>query len=172
MQGLVAYASADGSTKGIAERIATRLTVRGHHVVVSPVDRCHDVDSFDAVVVGSAVHGRQWLEEASDFVNAHRGELSERPLWAFSVGMPDALPRVLRGMARTEEAAIAAHLESLHPRGHHLFSGVVDPKQFPFSSRVFLRLMGAQYGDFRDWQEIDRWAGEISHALAPAPTPS
>jgi menaquinone-dependent protoporphyrinogen oxidase len=162
---LVAYASADGSTEGVAERIAARLSEHGHHVVVAPVDRRQAVEGFDAVVVGSAVHARQWLDEATDFVHAHRAALTQRPFWTFSVGMPDSLPGFLRRLARTEEDGIVAQLGELRPQGHRIFSGVVSPGQFPFSSRVFLRLAGVRYGDYRDWDAIEGWADEIAGAL-------
>lgn len=165
MRVLVVYASADGSTEGVAERIAARLSERGHHVVVAPAGPGHPVESFDAVVVGSAVHARQWLDEATDFIHAHRGLLAARPFWTFSVGMPDSLPSFLRSLARTEEESIIAQLGDLRPRGHRIFSGVVSPGQFPFPSRVFLRLVGVRYGDYRDWDAIDAWAGEIAAGL-------
>ena len=165
MRVLVVYASADGSTKEIAERIAACLSERGFQVVVQPARQVGDIEGFDAIVVGSAVHARQWLGDATVFVNRYRQILARQPLWTFSVGMPEALPRVVRKMARTEETAIMAELGDLRPVGHQLFSGVVKPSQFPFASRVFLRLAGGRYGDFRDWGAIEQWAGGIADHL-------
>jgi menaquinone-dependent protoporphyrinogen oxidase len=146
MRILVAYASADGSTAEVAEHLAARLATRGHDVTTLPVSRVGDLAAFDAVVVGSAIHSRQWLDEASLFVSRHRNALRQRPLYTFSVGMPDALPRFARKLGRTEETAIIANLGGLRPVDHHLFSGVVKPAQFPLASRVFLRLAGGHYG--------------------------
>jgi menaquinone-dependent protoporphyrinogen oxidase len=158
----VVYASADGSTAEIADRIAERLREHGHDASARPVRSVLTVGDVDAVVLGSAVHGRQWLDDATAFVNTNRQALHQRPLWTFSVGMPDALPRPFRKMARTEETGIIDQLGDLQPCGHQLFSGVVKPSQFPLASRVFLRLAGGRYGDFRDWPAIDRWAAAIA----------
>ncbi len=169
MRVLVAYASADGSTAEIAERIAGRLRGRGHEAAAVPARAVGGIATYDAVVVGSAVHGREWLEDANTFVQRHRAALAERPMWVFSVGMPDALPRMFRKLARTEETAIVDHLEGLVPEGHRLFSGVVKPGQFPLQSRIFLRLLGGRYGDFRDWAGINRWADGIARRLDRLP---
>jgi menaquinone-dependent protoporphyrinogen oxidase len=169
MRILVVYASADGSTAEIARRIAQRLRERGHDASDQPVGSAGSIQDVDAVVLGSAVHDRQWLGEATSFVNTNRQAIHNRPFWTFSVGMPDALPKAVRKIARTEENAIIDQLGDLRPRGHRLFSGVVKPSQFPLASRIFLRLVGGRYGDFRDWPAIDGWALEIADQLDGAP---
>ena len=169
---LVVYASANGSTADIARRIAQRLRERGHDAADQPAGSAGSLHGVDAVVLGSAVHDRQWLGEATSFVSAHRQALHNRPFWVFSVGMPDALPKAVRKAARTEENAIIDQLGDLRPRGHRLFSGVVKPSQFPLASRIFLRLVGGRYGDFRDWPAIDAWALEIADQLDGAATMS
>jgi menaquinone-dependent protoporphyrinogen oxidase len=86
--------------------------------------------------------------------------------------MPDALPRFARKLSRSEETAIVAALGDLEPVDHRLFSGVVKPSQFPRVSRIFLRLVGGHYGDFRDWPAIEGWADEIAgHLHQPPPPP-
>jgi menaquinone-dependent protoporphyrinogen oxidase len=165
MQILVVYASADGSTADIAHRIVQVLSERGHDVLCETPDSTGHLDGIDAVVLGSAVHSRQWLDEASDFVNAHRQALHNVPFWTFSVGMPDALPKAFRRLARTEEGAIVNQLGELQPRGHRLFSGVLKSSQFPLATRIFLRLARVRYGDYRDWPAIDAWASEIADEI-------
>jgi menaquinone-dependent protoporphyrinogen oxidase len=167
MRILLAYASADGSTAEIADRIAGSLGGYGYEAIAVPVGEVGELSGFDAVVVGSAVHARQWLDDATTFVNTHRAALRSQPLYTFSVGMPDALPRFVRRLARTEESAIVLGLGDPQPAGHRLFSGVVKPSQFPLASRIFLRLAGGHYGDFRDWAAIDAWAAEIAGQLRP-----
>lgn len=170
MRILVVYASADGSTAGIAHRIAHRLRERGHDASDQPVGSAESLHGVDAVVLGSAVHDRRWLDEATNFINTNRQAVRNRLFWTFSVGMPDALPKAVRKIARSEENAIINQLGDLRPRGHRLFSGVVKPSQFPLASRIFLHLVGGRYGDFRDWPAIDGWALEIADQLDGAAT--
>ena len=84
---LVAYASAHGSTRGIAERVATGLESRGIEVALRPVDDVATVEAYDAFVIGSAIHDGKWLPEAVAFTTRQATTLDARPLWLFSVVM-------------------------------------------------------------------------------------
>lgn len=165
MRVLVGYASARGSTRGVAERIASDLTDRGFAVDCRPIADVHDVAGYDAVVAGSAIHGQAWMSAAARFLSTHAAELSGLPLWLFSVGMPGALARPLRRLAMREGPKAVAPFAALHPRGAPLFSGVVSRQDFPLRSRIVLRAMGGHYGDFRDWDAIDAWTGRIADEL-------
>lgn len=54
----VIYATAQGSTREIAEFIAANLTARGATVEVADAEHAPDLSRFDAVILGSAVHNR------------------------------------------------------------------------------------------------------------------
>ena len=165
---LVAFASPQGSTRGVAERIAARLRGHGLDVDCLPIREVSEVAGYDAVVAGSAIHDQAWLPGASQFLLGHSEELAARPLWLFSVGMPGALARPLRRFGMREGPKVVAPFADLVPRDARLFSGVVTKHTFPFRSRVVLRLMGGSYGDFRDWPAIDAWAEEIASSLVEA----
>jgi menaquinone-dependent protoporphyrinogen oxidase len=57
---VVTYATAAGSTAGIAERIASVLRDGGCDVDCGPAGPAVDLEQVDAVVVGSAVHDMAW----------------------------------------------------------------------------------------------------------------
>ena len=165
MNVLVTYASAAGSTRGVADRLATRLRGHGHSVRCAPVDTELGAFGSDVVVVGSAVHGQAWLPIAADWLRSQSAVLPRDGIWAFSVGMPAAVARPLRRLAALEGPKIVAALTAVVPiRGHELFSGVVAPQTFAGRSRWAFRLMGCRYGDFRDWEAIDRYADRIAAA--------
>jgi menaquinone-dependent protoporphyrinogen oxidase len=170
---LVTYASPHGSTRGIAERIAGRLLERGLRAECLPVRLVRTVADYDAVIVGSALHGRAWLPEAADFLWAHADALRSKPVWLFSVGIPGALPIPLRRLAiREGPGAVAPFLDIIRPRETRLFSGVLGKETFRPISRGILRLMGAHYGDFRDWVRIDSWTDGISQSVGGLPAVS
>ena len=83
---LVTYASRFGSTRGVAKRIAARLTEHGSRVELNSVDEVDDESAYDAVVVGGAVFNRRWMPEGEGFVRRNLGALAGRPVWLFSVG--------------------------------------------------------------------------------------
>jgi menaquinone-dependent protoporphyrinogen oxidase len=169
MRILVAFASSKGSTAEIAERVAARLRGAGRDVDVADMEDGPNPSVYDAVVLGSAVHNQAWLPEASDFVSRHVSELSSLPLWLFSVGMPDGLPKLLRAKAKElQEKRILGLLgaDVLQPRGHRMFSGVYNEGQLKGAAHFAFRLIGGRFGDFRDWAAIESWTDGISEELA------
>ena len=54
---LVAYATDHGSTRGVADRIAGRLQLRDVGAEVCAVADVLKVSGYEAVVLGSAIHG-------------------------------------------------------------------------------------------------------------------
>jgi len=141
----------------------------GATVEVAPVGEVGDLAGYDAVVLGSAVHNQSWSPEAAEFVHRHAAALSGRPVWLFSVGMSEGLPRPLRPMARTaQDQRIAAALRAdVQPRGHRIFSGVCRPEQLPRWVGVMFRAVGGHFGDYRDWPAIEAWAQQIAQDLVP-----
>lgn len=175
MKVLVGYASAYGSTKGVAQHIGERLADAGLEVEVRAVDEVDSVGPSDAVVLGSAIHSGAWLPPAAAFVRTHGGELADRPLWLFSVGsvgettsvFGERVSRLMRRMRR-EPAEIDRYRSTLNPRGHHSFAGVVERGHWGRVGDVFLWLFRGRYGDHRDWADIDAWADGIAQDLHAA----
>jgi menaquinone-dependent protoporphyrinogen oxidase len=60
---LVTYASRTGSTTGVAEAIGQGLVERGASVDVLSMHAVKNVAPYHAVVAGSAIQNRQWLQE-------------------------------------------------------------------------------------------------------------
>ncbi|WP_026405341.1 flavodoxin domain-containing protein [Actinomadura rifamycini] len=169
---LIAYASVHGSTASIARRIGEVLAEHGERTDVRPMDELGDrgldeVGGHDAFVLGSAVHEMTWLPAATEFLSRHRDVLARRPVWLFSVGMPAALREPWRRLAPKEEKDVTEPLlRLLSPEGHRLFSGVIRPEHLPHSGRLMFRALGFRYGDYRDWDDVRRWADEIARNLA------
>ncbi|MEV8438696.1 flavodoxin domain-containing protein [Actinosynnema sp. NPDC051121] len=163
MRALVAYATAEGATGGVARRIGAVLRRSGHDVDVLPVGDVTGVEDYDVVVLGSAVHDQRWPAEASEFLARERHVLSRGPLWAFSVGMPDAFRGPARRWVRGEEEDLLDDVRlQVEPQDHRLLSGVFRPRQFEWWRRILFRLAGGRSGDFRDRAAMDRWARRIA----------
>jgi menaquinone-dependent protoporphyrinogen oxidase len=173
MSTLVVYASKHGATQGIAERIAAKLGEAGQQAEARPVAAVGDLSGYDAFVVGSAVYAAHWQKEASAFVQRNRAVLASRPVWLFSSGplgteATDAQGRDLTAAAEPKD--IAEFEAAIGPKGHRVFFGALDPGKLGFSERAIRKLPAARTmlpeGDFRDWTEIDAWAGDIARELA------
>ncbi|MGW0230188.1 flavodoxin domain-containing protein [Actinopolymorpha singaporensis] len=167
---LMAYASRNGSTRGIAERIAASLDEYGNQVEVHPVDRAPEVDGYDAAVLGCGVYGGAWPTEAQAYVRRNQAALVCRPVWLFSVGLgPAAAEQGFRfaGMLAGENPKVVGQFsDTIGPRDHHVFAGAIQPGHLSRMGRLFYRGIRGKYGDFRDWKDVDAWSDTIARQLA------
>ena len=159
---LVTASSRHGSTAGIADAIADGLTKRGIEArMVSPED-IMGLDAYTAVVIGSAVYAGHWLEEGRTLVDSHAAGLRDLPVWLFSSG-PLGEPGHLKPEEETVDAAPI--VEATGAIAHRTFAGKLDKAKLKFTERAMVIAFKAPEGDFRDWEAIDAYAGEIAQRL-------
>lgn len=158
---LVTSVSKMGSTAEIAEVIAERLHHAGLEVDLVPTREVRSLDPYRAVVLGSAVYLSRWQREAITFLRRFGTELSRRAVWLFQSGPLDL-------SAEQEEEIplpkpVAAHAAGIHIKGHATFGGRIDPEK----AEGFLARSMARDGirDFRNFQQIRRWADRIADEL-------
>jgi menaquinone-dependent protoporphyrinogen oxidase len=174
---LVCYASAAGSTRGIAERIADRIRTdlrgqrsTGSEALCLPAGPDLEPATFDALVLGSAVHNMAWLPAATTLLDRATG--SAGPVWVFSVGSVEPRGPLTRMLAARERAMIErAFPPGFVPCDHRMFGGIVVMAGVPPWGRLFWRLMGGRPGDHRDWPAIEAWADGIATALVAGGAP-
>jgi menaquinone-dependent protoporphyrinogen oxidase len=162
---LVTYSSKHGATAEIAERVGHVLDEAGFVTVVEPVDRVHDIRSFDAVVLGSAVYAGQWRKDAAEFLADNERRLMERPVWLFSSGPTgEGDPATLmKGWTFPEAQQPIA--DRIRPRDIALFSGEIDLEALNLPEKLIVKGVKAPIGDYRDWLTIETWAAAIAEAL-------
>lgn len=161
MKILLAVASKHGSTEQVAEVIAKVLGERGHEVTLSDPAQVESLDGYEAVVLGSAVYMTAWMDSAREFAKRFAHQITELPLWAFSVG----LSGVPRGNAQ-DPARVGPMLLQIQPIDYRTFSGKLDPSDLNLRERTIARLGGALEGDYRDFEEVSAWANSIADHLA------
>jgi menaquinone-dependent protoporphyrinogen oxidase len=150
---LVTYASRHGSTRAIADRIATTLRACSLDATVLPIDQVRDVDGYDGYVIGSAVYAMRWLGEARSFVRHHRAILRRHPVWLFSSGPLSTDAKDAEGAAPRDAASLVTDVEA---RGHEIFGGAYDRDAPPIGlMEKLMAVMPAARnalpdGDFRD----------------------
>ena len=159
---LVACASRYGSTAEIAAEIADvlRHDVPGAVVDLRDAATTGEVAGYDAAVIGSAVYLGGWLPAARDLVEGHREVLSAMPVWLFSSG-PLGNPSV----PVDELAQVTALGVAIGAWGHRLFAGRLDRQELRWVERAAARAVHAPEGDFRDHDEIRRWASGVASTL-------
>lgn len=167
---LVAYATRNGSTAGVAEAIAQTLADSGAQVDVRPMQDVTDLTPYRAVVAGSAIRGAQWLPEAMQFMRTHRAALAQRPFAMFTVCMTLAMKNSEKYRAGVADwlAPVRALVKPVH-EGY--FAGVLDIKQVEslgdkLKFRLSIALGVWSEGDHRDWDAIRAWAADLKPLLA------
>jgi len=172
----VIYATAQGSTRDIAEFISDALTARNAEVELSDVEHAPELSRFDAVILGSAIHDKALLPAMESYVDTHREALAGTEVWLFSVGLGPALRGPIgKRIGRVVPKRIAALRDSISPREYHAFAGHYERAGVSLQARTLYRLMGGdRYGDLRDWAAILAWTTAIASSLGlphPKSTP-
>lgn len=163
---LVTFASRAGSTAGVAEAIGETLTASGLQVDVCPMQQVKDLSPYQAVVAGSAIQDKAWLPEAIEFMESHRGQLSQKPVAVFLVCMTLAM----KNQQWVEQAHVGDWLSPVRaivtPVSEGLFAGSLNLDKVPdrwarFGFRLSIWFGLWAKGDHRDWGAIRAWAAGL-----------
>jgi menaquinone-dependent protoporphyrinogen oxidase len=172
MRVLVTWSSKRGGTEGIGRTLRDALETRGFESVALPVNEVKELDTFGAVIVGSALYSNRWTRGGVRFVNRHLDQLRKIPVWFFSSGpLDDSADR--EDIAATRQ--VAALADRVGAQGHVTFGGRLkrDARGFPASA-----MARSNSGDWRNPERIRAWAeklaGELPRAtpLAPVKQPA
>lgn len=160
MRVLVVVGSRHGATQEIGDVVGEVLTEAGHEVVERDPDDFTGVAGFDAMVLGSAIYYGRWVPAVRELVERHAGALAAIPLWVFWSG-----PLGTQGVPRGSVEGMDELMDRLRPRGHREFDGRLDRGDLGIRERAVVSLVGAEYGDYREFAEVRAWAGEIVDSL-------
>lgn len=160
MKVLVTAASRYGGTAGIARAIAAELEDRGFTTAVLLPDEVRSIDGYDAVILGSGVYAGHWMKPAKALVERSGKAMRGLPVWLFSSGPVGDPPK-------PEEAPVdvAEILDTTGARDHRIFGGKIVKRELHFPERAVVLALRVPEGDYRDWDEVRAWAGEIAEVL-------
>lgn len=174
MKILVAYASAHGSTKEMAQFMGRVLSTYNAEVTVANVVDIASVEPYDVYVLGSAVHASLWLQDMCTFVDRFEASLVEKPMF-FWVSCIRALEEDGRKHALKYYFDYKT-LEAFNVREVAVFTGKLDSAAISRQEQWFLAANydgkiapGNLRNDHRDWQAIAAWANEIAKNLELTP---
>lgn len=162
---LVAYATATGSTAEVAATVAETLVAGGLSVDLQPITGSLSVESYQAVLIGSAVQHGQWLPEAIAFVRDNQHALSRVPLALFTVHIQNLGSDAKSQAAR--ETYLSAIRPLVQPIAEAFFGGRFNQQGAALlMPGVLSRLVPTT--DLRNWEEIRAWADSLSPLLREA----
>ncbi|HKZ64059.1 MAG TPA: flavodoxin domain-containing protein [Thermoplasmata archaeon] len=164
---LVAYATRNGSTAGIAGALGDELRTMELDVDVRPVREVPDVRPYGAVILGSAIYWLHWRKEALRFGRRHAEDLRGRAVWLFGSGPLD------RSAERKDIPAVrgAARLAALlRARGHVTFGGrLAEDGNGMMAAMARGNVKQGNETDFRNFEQIRNWARRIGVEIKGLP---
>jgi len=169
MKVLVSAASKHEATAEIAKELCKALAdALSEHAIgdvdesveMRPVEQVSSVESYDAVVLGSAVYAGHWLKPARELAERHARALCEKPVWLFSSGPIGDPPK-----PEEDPVDVAEIMETTGAREHQVFSGKLDKSTLGFAEKALVLALRTPEGDFRDWEAIRQWAEGIADTL-------
>jgi menaquinone-dependent protoporphyrinogen oxidase len=158
---LVAYATKNGGTAGIADWIGRALTDAGATADVRPAAEVQDLHGYTAVVLGSGLYAGRWLRDATRFTRRHRAELRTLPVWLFSSGPLDSSAAERDIPPVSGALRIADGLDAVE---HVTFGGRLVPGARGLIARLILSK--GKGGDYRDPHQVRAWARRIAATAA------
>ena len=167
---LVAYDSKLGSTAEVAQFIGSVLTEQGAETEVKSLSTVDDLEAYDRVILGGAIHYDRWLPDATAFVKENKATLSSVPVSFFFTCLTLAKPTPA---ALLKAEGYADKLRSIAPEVTPTtiggFAGVLQFARTPWPARFALRMLsiatGVKEGDYRDWTAIRSWTlGQLQHS--------
>ncbi|MBN1584302.1 MAG: flavodoxin domain-containing protein [Anaerolineae bacterium] len=161
---LIAYATKCGSTAEVAQAVGDVLREAGAEVDVHPVDAVKDVSPYRAAIVGTAIRVGACLPETKRFVETHRDALASMPVAFFCVCL--AVKETDPEQRQPVEEYLAPLREIVSPVQEGHFAGVMEYIKLPLFTRLMIRMMNLDQGDFRDWDAIRAWAQKVYPLLS------
>jgi menaquinone-dependent protoporphyrinogen oxidase len=174
----VFYATNEGHTRRIAERVSAILRERGFSS--SPVDvgsseaSAVDWGQLKGAVLGASLHLGKYQRQAVAFARRHRESLNWMPSAFFGVSLSAASKNP---QERAEAARIArsfAGATGWCPTRIESFAGALAYRQYSFLVRFFMKRIARKEGgptdvsrdhDLTDWSEVSRFAHEMADQL-------
>jgi menaquinone-dependent protoporphyrinogen oxidase len=160
---LIAYATKHGSTREVADTIATTLKEQGLRADLQPAKACATLDGYGAVVLGSALYMGHWHKDARQFLLRHHDGLATIPLAIFAMGPKDLEPASIASARQQLDRALK-HAPEPGPVAIEIFGGVIDPSQLRFP---FNRMPASDARDRRDSRLGTRLAPRLASAASP-----
>lgn len=186
---LIAYTTNAGSTREVAEAVASGLGTDGVVTEIQHIEEVQNVSPYDAVVIGGPMI-LGWHRGTVKFLKIHQKALSQIPVAYFFTAMSltrtwdthlDGVPIYLdpglgkcpqkseRSSFRERYATVENYLgpvlkqtPNIRPVSAACFAGKLDYSRLNLPQKLFARyIVGAQPGDRRNWAAIGEWAAGL-----------
>ncbi|MBL39199.1 MAG: menaquinone-dependent protoporphyrinogen IX dehydrogenase [Xanthomonadales bacterium] len=173
---LIVYATTDGQTRKISERIQQTLRASGLETTLVDVGTASALDpaGFDGVIAGASVRYGKHDPAMARFLDGNRDAINRVPNAFFSVNLIARKPekRNLEG-----NKYLRKFLERLSFRPMHveIIAGKLDYPSYRFIDRIMIQMImkitdgptdGKSVIEYTDWDQVDEFARRMAEAIA------
>ena len=175
----VFYATTEGQTRRIAERLAAifrekGFTSRALDVASSNADYV-DWSRVRAAVVGASLHAHRHQRSAEAFVREHAGDLNAHPSAFVSVSLAAISPMSAERDAAAQIASQLPARSGWHPNDIVCVGGRLAYTQYGFLTRFIMKHIARRHGmttdssrdyEFTNWDAVARLADAVVRMAA------
>ena len=174
----VFYATTEGQTRRIAERVAKVLRERGvesRAIDVTGDDVAYiDWRRVRGVAAGASVHVGRHQRTMDAFIRQHRDQLATRPSLFFSVSMRAGSPKPVDQTAVQEFAHAYLTQVGWKPLYVAAVAGRLAYTQYNWIVRFMMKRIAKRHGaatdtsrdhEYTDWNQVTRLAAELATAI-------
>ena len=175
---LVVYASSEGQTAAIAERIANVLDDEGHGVTLVHAAHPPDalaVSAFDGVLVGASVHKGRHQSSIEAFVREHVDQLNRLPTAFVSVSLTAATPGPEKRVEAREQLQSVLEETGWDPERTQTVAGALAYSEYGLVTRFIMKRIAGREGldtdtsrdhEYTDWEALDEFAREFAQLVS------
>ncbi len=162
---LVIYDSKFGSTKEVAEKIAVELS-KNYSVEIKEINAKIYLNSYDKIIIGSAIQYDKWLPNAADFIRSNQELLATKKVaYFFTCLVLSKNTNKAKEKANIYAKKLLKIAPLITPLAIGKFAGVLDYSKMSFAQRILAKsifaIIGVKEGDYRDWNAIKSWANSL-----------
>jgi menaquinone-dependent protoporphyrinogen oxidase len=174
----VFYATTEGQTRRIADRLVALLHDRGIDAraidVRSDVVRQVDWSSVRLVVAGASVHAGRHQRAMEEFVRAHRDALNPTPSAFFSVSLRAASPKPADTESVRQLAVTFVNAAGWQPTRVITLAGRLAYTQYGWLTRAIMKRIARRAGmatdttrdhEYTDWAQVSHFADDLAAML-------
>ncbi|MFZ2172190.1 MAG: menaquinone-dependent protoporphyrinogen IX dehydrogenase [Methylococcaceae bacterium] len=169
---LILFASTDGHTRKICDRLQQVIEQQGHQVtLVSVNDKFQGVlQTFDKIVIGASIRYGKHSPKITDFINRNKLLLDSKPNAFFSVNIVARKPEKNQPGTNPYLRKFLKRI-AWQPKELAVFAGKLDYPKYSFFDRLMIRLiMFITKGptdpkaviEFTDWQQVESFGRLIA----------
>ena len=173
---LILYATTEGQTARISERMAQTLRAQGHNAKSCPVETAEQniaAAKYDAVIIGASIHYGRHPRRLYSWVRDHRVILDGRPNAFFSVSLSAGGPGAKPEAAKQYLDKFLTQV-NWRPQQTAKFAGALQFSKYgAFKRLLMIIFVGLAGGDtdtsrdyeYTDWKAVDQFAKAFAARL-------